>query len=105
MAGVGPLQDSVVAGLEGGSAPSTATRQPAAPGGTPMLRMLLAHRNRNDEGATAREHALMVAAIAAVIVLVVFLLGGVVKDKFDKTCGAINSTDGTGTSCPAPAAP
>ena len=64
-----------------------------------MLRMILAKRNRGDDGATAVEYGLMVAAIAAVIVLVVFLLGGVVKNKFDKTCGAINSTDGTGTTC------
>ena len=64
-----------------------------------MLHTILAKRNRGDEGATAVEYGLMVAAIAAVIVLVVFLLGGVVKDKFDKTCGAINSTDGTGTTC------
>jgi pilus assembly protein Flp/PilA len=64
-----------------------------------MLRFMLAHRSRNDEGATAVEYGLMVAAIAAVIVLVVFLLGGVVKDKFNKTCGAINSADGKGTSC------
>jgi len=64
-----------------------------------MLRSFLAKRHRSDEGATAVEYGLMVAAIAAVIVLVVFLLGGVVKDKFDKTCGAINSTDGKGTTC------
>jgi len=65
-----------------------------------MLRFMLAQRNnRNDEGATAVEYGLMVAAIAAVIVLVVFLLGGVVKDKFSKTCAAINSTNGTGTTC------
>src|SRR3954452_20698946 len=93
------LHDSVVAGLEGGSAPPTTVRQPAAPGGTPMLRMLLAHRNRNDEGATAVEYGLMVAAIAAVIVLVVFLLGGVVKDKFTSTCGAINGTTGAAATC------
>jgi pilus assembly protein Flp/PilA len=66
-----------------------------------MLRFMLAHRNRDDEGATAVEYGLMVAAIAAVIVLVVFLLGGVVKDKFDKTCGAINTGDGTGTTADA----
>ena len=64
-----------------------------------MLHYMLRMRNRDDEGATAVEYGLMVAAIAAVIVAVVFLLGGVVKDKFNKTCGAINSTTGTGTSC------
>jgi pilus assembly protein Flp/PilA len=64
-----------------------------------MLRFMFAHRSRNDEGATAVEYGLMVAAIAAVIVLVVFLLGGVVKDKFDKTCGAINNNDGVAANC------
>jgi pilus assembly protein Flp/PilA len=64
-----------------------------------MLRFMLAQRNRGDEGATAVEYGLMVAAIAAVIVLVVFLLGNVVNKKFDNTCGAINSTTGSGTTC------
>jgi len=54
---------------------------------------------KDMKGASAVEYGLLVAAIAAVIVLVVFLLGGVVRDTFDKTCGAVNSTDGTGTTC------
>ncbi len=40
---------------------------------------------RRDEGASAVEYGLLVAAIAAVIVGVVFLLGGKVKDAFTKT--------------------
>jgi len=65
-----------------------------------MLHFMLRMRNhRDDEGATAVEYGLMVAAIAAVIVAVVFLLGGVVKNKFSTTCGAINSTTGTGAAC------
>ena len=64
-----------------------------------MLRFMLAQRNNNEEGATAVEYGLMVAAIAAVIVLVVFLLGGVVKDKFNQTCGAINGTTGAAATC------
>jgi len=64
-----------------------------------MLRMFIPHRDRNDEGATAVEYGLMVAAIAAVIVLVVFLLGGVVRNKFNSTCGAINGTTGAAATC------
>lgn len=36
----------------------------------------------SDEGATAVEYGIMVAAIAAVIVAVVFLIGGKVNDAF-----------------------
>jgi pilus assembly protein Flp/PilA len=35
-----------------------------------------------DDGATAVEYGIMVAAIAAVIVALVFLVGGEVKDAF-----------------------
>jgi pilus assembly protein Flp/PilA len=44
-----------------------------------------------DRGASAVEYALMVAAIAAVIVAVVFGLGGFVRDNFIDTCTAIES--------------
>jgi pilus assembly protein Flp/PilA len=47
---------------------------------------------KSDEGASAVEYGLLVAAIAAVIVVVVFALGGLVKDKFSKTCGNIQSS-------------
>lgn len=46
---------------------------------------------KNDEGASAVEYGLLVAAIAAVIVVVVFALGGLVKDKFKNTCGGIQN--------------
>jgi pilus assembly protein Flp/PilA len=39
---------------------------------------------KDEEGATAVEYGLMVAAIAAVIVLVVVSLGGKVNDAFKK---------------------
>jgi pilus assembly protein Flp/PilA len=47
-------------------------------------------RTRVDDGASAVEYGLMVAAIAALIVGVVFALGGLVKATFDKTCSAIS---------------
>jgi pilus assembly protein Flp/PilA len=44
-----------------------------------------------DEGASAVEYALMVAAIAAVIVGVVFGLGRIVQNAFDRTCSSVQS--------------
>lgn len=46
---------------------------------------------RDEDGASAVEYGLLVAAIAAVIVIIVFLLGGLIKDAFNGTCDAINS--------------
>ena len=52
---------------------------------------------RRDEGASAVEYGLLVAAIAAIIVAVVFLLGGKVQSAFDSTCDAIGSGQSSGT--------
>lgn len=60
---------------------------------TQRLRKLA--RTAADRGASAVEYGLMVAAIAALIVGVVFALGGIVKQTFIKTCSAIES--GTST--------
>jgi pilus assembly protein Flp/PilA len=49
-------------------------------------------RSTKDRGATAVEYALMVAAIAAVIVGVVFGLGRIVLGAFNNTCTAISSS-------------
>ncbi len=54
---------------------------------------------RNDEGASAVEYGLLVAGIAAVIVAIVFLLGGVVQDAFEGTCDSISSNASTAASC------
>ncbi|MFN8148040.1 MAG: Flp family type IVb pilin [Candidatus Nanopelagicales bacterium] len=51
---------------------------------------------RHDEGASAVEYGLLVAAIAAVIVGVVFLLGGKVSSAFNKTNTCISNSGGTG---------
>jgi len=53
---------------------------------------------RHDEGASAVEYGLLVAAIAAVIVGVVFLLGGKVSTAFNKTNTCISS-GGTEANC------
>ena len=57
-------------------------------------------RHRNDEGASAVEYGLLVAAIAAVIVVVVFALGNVLNSKFQDTCNKIAS-NGNATAAPA----
>lgn len=54
---------------------------------------------RSEEGASAVEYGLLVAAIAAVIVIIVFLLGGLIKGAFSKTCGAISTGGTSGASC------
>ena len=57
-------------------------------------------RAKNEDGASAVEYGLLVAAIAAVIVVIVFALGGLIKSAFSGTCTAIaTGTSTTGTSC------
>jgi pilus assembly protein Flp/PilA len=53
-------------------------------------------RRNQDRGASAVEYGLMVAAIAAVIVSAVFVLGDTVKTKFTETTNCIQ----TGQSAP-----
>ncbi len=50
---------------------------------------------RRDEGASAVEYGLLVAAIAALIVGVVFLLGSRVKSTFSTTESCISTADTT----------
>lgn len=52
---------------------------------------------RDEEGASAVEYGLLVAAIAALIVLIVFSLGGIVKDSFKHTCDTIKDKGTTVT--------
>ena len=47
---------------------------------------------RNEKGASAVEYGLLVAAIAAVIVAIVFLLGGVINGAFRTTCDAVKKS-------------
>lgn len=48
---------------------------------------------RSDEGASAVEYGLLVALIAALIVVAVFSLGGLVKSAFNSTCTSIKSSN------------
>ncbi len=54
-----------------------------------MQRIMLAMQ---EDGASAVEYGLLVAAIAAVIVVIVFALGGVIKNAFCNTCSAISAS-------------
>jgi pilus assembly protein Flp/PilA len=54
---------------------------------------------RDEKGASAVEYGLLVAAIAAVIVVVAFALGGIVKEAlFEDTCQVIASNSPSVTS-------
>jgi pilus assembly protein Flp/PilA len=57
------------------------------------IRALQAAR-KSDRGASAVEYGILVAAIAAVIVAVVFVIGGQVQSGFKTTC--TNMTGKTG---------
>lgn len=48
-------------------------------------------RQATDDGASAVEYALLVAAIAAIIILIVFAVGLMTKAMFQETCDQIDS--------------
>ena len=57
-----------------------------------MLEFIRSITSRRDEnGASAVEYGLLVAGIAALIVAIVFVFGGVIKDAFSKTCGQVSA--------------
>jgi pilus assembly protein Flp/PilA len=56
---------------------------------TSVLRRLAV--SKNERGASAVEYGLLVAAIAALIVVIVFALGGIVKSVFSSTCQGIGN--------------
>ena len=62
--------------------------------------MLHARKARMDErGASAVEYGLLVAGIAAVIVLLVFALGGIISDAFSTTCTSVAGKVTTTKTC------
>ena len=66
-----------------------------------MTTALHSHRrNRRDEsGASAVEYGLLATAVAAVIAVVVFALGGVVTDLFGHSCDVIEAQAKAGGAC------
>jgi pilus assembly protein Flp/PilA len=63
------------------------------------LRIMLNARfaKMDERGASAVEYGLLIAGIAALIVAVVFLFGGVLKNIFRGTCNSIGGSAGAGT--------
>ncbi len=64
-----------------------------------MLELIRNLIRRDENGASAVEYGLLVAGIAALIVAVVFVFGGVIKDTFSKTCGTVSSGGSTTATC------
>ena len=52
--------------------------------------MPMRRRYRDDTGASAVEYGLLVAAVAAVTVIILFALGGAVRDMFSESCQTID---------------
>jgi pilus assembly protein Flp/PilA len=60
--------------------------------------MLNAHKAKMDErGASAVEYGLLIAGIAALIIVVIFAFGGVLKSVFHDTCASIEGGGTTGS--------
>jgi pilus assembly protein Flp/PilA len=68
-----------------------------------MLAYIRKVTRSRDEGASAVEYGLLVAAIAALVVIIVFALGGLVQKVFQDTCTDIqtgaNTVDSSEIDC------
>ncbi len=60
------------------------------------LRIMLNARvaKMDERGASAVEYGLLIAGIAALIVVVVFAFGGVLKNVFSSTCNSVGASSG-----------
>jgi pilus assembly protein Flp/PilA len=67
-----------------------------------MTMTLLVRRwhHRDERGASAVEYGLLATAVAALIVVIVFALGGTVTGMFGQSCDVIETQAQTGSSCP-----
>lgn len=64
-----------------------------------MFKVIRRRFGCNDDGASAVEYGLLLAAVAAVVVAAVFLLGGAVKELFTSSCDTIQGQTQTNTNC------
>lgn len=64
-----------------------------------MIERIRTAMQSKDEGASAVEYGLLVAAIAALIVVIVFALGGVIQEVFQDTCDEVQTGAGTAAQC------
>jgi pilus assembly protein Flp/PilA len=62
------------------------------------MRAVRKRMNRED-GASAVEYGLLIAAIAAIIVVIIFALGGIIKNVFGQTCSSISTNASVGGTC------
>ena len=60
-----------------------------------MLELMRNFMKRDEDGASAVEYGLLVAGIAALIVAIVFLFGGVIKNAFQGTCNRVKQGSST----------
>ena len=65
------------------------------------LRIMLNARlaKMDERGASAVEYGLLIAGIAALIVVVIFAFGGVLKNVFSNTCKSVGVSAGGSGSC------
>ena len=54
---------------------------------------------RDESGASSVEYGLLAVAIAALIVVIVFALGGIVTELFSDTCDSIKAKASTSATC------
>ena len=64
-----------------------------------MFMQRLVNRRDEEKGASAVEYGLLVAAIAAIIVLIVFAIGKFVQGGFQKTCDGLKSNSSVAATC------
>jgi len=55
----------------------------------------LKNRAKNETGASAVEYGLLVAGIAALVVAIVFVFGGIIKNSFQGTCNRVKQGSST----------
>ena len=54
---------------------------------------------RDQDGASAVEYGLLVAGIAALVVVIVFAFGGVIKNTFESTCKSVKGGTTAASTC------
>ena len=66
-----------------------------------MLELIrtIGSRRKDESGASAVEYGLLVAGIAALVVVIVFAFGGVIKNTFNSTCKTIKGGTTAATTC------
>ncbi len=64
-----------------------------------MVNRLRALRVRQEEGASAVEYALLVVAIALIMVVGAFLLGGAINDRLGESADCVSDASATNATC------